>query len=110
MEKTRLTLHQTLVDILGSNNVYYNPPETLQMKFPCIVYNLDYIEDMHADNSKYIDWTTYKIYVVSKKVDHPAIRQILNIPMTRFSTRYVRDGLYHDVIILKQKEKQICQS
>lgn len=108
--KTRLTLHQTLIDILGSSNVYYNPPETIKMQFPCIVYSLDYIEPIHANNQPYIDWTTYKIIVVSKIPDHPATRQIMQLPMTRFSTRYVRDGLYHDVVILKQKEKQICQS
>lgn len=106
MAQTRLTLHQKLVEILGSNNVYYNPPETIKMKFPCIVYSLDYIDNVDADNKKYIDWTTYKIRVVSYEVDHPATRQILKLPMTRYSSRYVRDGLYHDVIILKQKEKQ----
>lgn len=100
----RLTLHEQLVEILGSNNVYYNPPETLKMNFPCIVYNLDFIEPTHADNIKYMDYTTYKITVVSKSVDHPAIRAILKLPMTRFSTRYTTNGFYHDVIKLNQKE------
>lgn len=110
MEKDRLTLHQTLIDVLGSSNVYYNPPESTQMKFPAIVYKLDYMDQIHADNKKYIDWTTYKVIVVSSKPDHPAIRKILNLEMTRFSTSYTRNGYYHTAIILKQKEKQICQS
>lgn len=110
MEKTRLTLHQNLIDALGSSNVYYNPPETIQMKFPAIVYSLDFIDQIHADNKKYIDWTTYKVIVVSNKPDHPAIRKILNMEMTRFSTSYTRNGYYHTVIILKQKEKQTWQS
>lgn len=110
MEKTRLTLHQDLVDALGSSNVYYNPPETLKMEFPAIVYKLDYFDQIHADNKKYIDWTTYKVTVVSSKPDHPVVKKILNWEMTRFSTSYTRNGFYHYVIILKQKEKQICQS
>lgn len=110
MEKTRLTLHQELIDLLGSPDVYYNPPETIKMNFPCIVYSLDYYDQIHANNKKYIDWTTYKVIVVSKKPDHPAIRKLLDKEMTRFSTQYTRDGYYHDVIILKQKEKQLCQS
>ena len=110
MEKTRLTLHQALIDVLGSRNVYYNPPETLKMEFPAIVYKLDFIEPIHADNKNYLDWTTYKIFVVSSKPDHPAIRKILNMEMTRYSTSYTREGFYHTVIILKQKETQICQS
>lgn len=110
MEKTRLTLHQDLIDALGSSNVYYNPPETIQMKFPAIVYSLDFIEQIHADNKKYIDWTTYKVIVVSKKPDDPVIKKILNWEMTRFSTSYTRNGFYHTAIILKQKEKQTWQS
>lgn len=102
----RLTLHQKLVDIMGSNNVYYNPPEAQKLNIPCIVYNLSYIEQIHADNYKYLDYTTYKITVVSKSVDHPAIREILKLPMTKFSSRFTSNGLYHDIILLNQKEKQ----
>jgi hypothetical protein len=104
--KTRLTLQTELENILGSSNVYYNPPENKKMKFPCIVYKLEFIDNKHANNNKYIDYTTYKIYVISKDVDHPAVKAILNLPSTRFVTRYTRDGLYHDIINLIQKEKQ----
>ncbi len=106
MAKTRLTLHQTLIDILGTNHVYYNPPESQKMEFPCIVYNRTSINDTKADNLKYIDYTTYKITVLSKKPDHPAIKKILELPMTRFTSQYVKNSFYHDVIILIQKEKQ----
>lgn len=102
----RLTLHQKLVDILGSGNVYYNPPESQKMNFPCIVYNLSYIEQVHADNKKYIDYTTYKITVVSKTPDHPAIRGVLDLPMTKFSANFTKNGFYHTVMTLIQKEKQ----
>lgn len=95
-----------LIDILGSGNVYYNPPESQKLNFPCIVYNLSYIEQIHADNLSYLDYTTYKITVVSKIPDHPAIKNILRLPMTKFSTNFVKNGFYHTVILLNQKEKQ----
>lgn len=103
---TRLTLHQKLIDILGSGNVYYNPPETLKMNFPCIVYSLNYIERIDADNNMYLDFTKYKIVLISKKVDHPAVKELMKLPLTRYSTRYTKDGFYHDAFILYQKEKQ----
>ena len=102
----RLTLSRVLHDILGTDNVYYNPPEYQKMNFPCIIYNRSYIYDYKADNIKYLDYTTYKITVVSKTPDHPAIKKILKIPMTKFSTQYQKNGYYHDVIILNQKEVQ----
>jgi len=106
MAKNRYTLSRELHDILGSNNIYYNPPESQKMNFPCIVYNRTYINDIKADNIKYLDYTTYKIIVISKSPDHPAIKKILQIPMTRLSANYVKDGFYHDVITLIQKEVQ----
>lgn len=102
----RLTLSRALHDILGTDNVYYNPPESQKMNFPCIVYSRTYINDIKADNIKYLDYTTYKIIVVSTKPDHPAIKEILKLPMTKFSTQYIKNGYYHDVIILNQKEVQ----
>lgn len=102
----RLTLQHKLEEILGSKNVYYNPPESQKMEFPCIVYNLSYIEQIHADNKKYLDYTTYKITVVSRLPDHPSIKAILELPMTKFSTNFTKNSFYHTTIILNQKEKQ----
>ena len=102
----RDTLQLKLESILGSTNVYYNPPESLKMSFPAIVYNLSDIRQVHADNRKYVDFTTYKITVISKQVDNPAIRGVLDLPMTKFSTNYTKNGFYHTVIFLIQKEKQ----
>ena len=35
---SRLELHALLVELLGSTNVYYEPPETLKMSYPAIRY------------------------------------------------------------------------
>jgi hypothetical protein len=110
MANTRLTLQGKLEEILGSRNVYYNPPESQKMNFPCIVYSLSFIQDIHADNMNYLDYTTYKITVISKNPDHSACKKIHQLPMTKFSTRFVKNGFYHEVYILNQKETQICQS
>lgn len=102
----RLTLHNTLLDILGSSSVYYNPPESIKMTFPCIVYQLDSLVPVRADNVNYLGYTIYKITVISKQVDHPAVKKILKLPMTRFSTAFTANGFYHYVIILNQQEEQ----
>ena len=36
--KTRYELHEFLCEILGSRNVYFQPPESVKMKYPAIVY------------------------------------------------------------------------
>ena len=50
---SRLKLHEMLKDLLGSNNVYFQPPPSLMMKYPCIVYERVRINTKFADNIPY---------------------------------------------------------
>ena len=43
--KTRLELDEELVKILGSKNVYFQPPESLKLNYPAIVYSLSNISN-----------------------------------------------------------------
>ena len=38
MAKTRLELQSVLEQTLGSRNVYFQPPASVKMKYPAIVY------------------------------------------------------------------------
>ena len=38
----RLELQNLLANLLGTNNVYFQPPPTVQMEYPAIVYHRDY--------------------------------------------------------------------
>lgn len=49
----RLELQGLLERVLGSQNVYFQPPENVKMKYPAIVYELDDISHLHADNVPY---------------------------------------------------------
>ena len=50
---SRLKLHNILVEILGSGNVYFQPPESITLKYPCIIYGRVGIDAVHADNKLY---------------------------------------------------------
>ena len=64
----RLNLSNKLRNLLGSSNVYFQPPENLKMKFPCIVYERAKLEPDFADNVPYkID----KVYYVTCIYDDP---------------------------------------
>ena len=49
---SRLQLHQELID-LGLENVYFQPPENVKLKFPALVYKFTKFETEHADNTPY---------------------------------------------------------
>ena len=50
----RLDLQALLEDLLGSRNVYYQPPESKKMNYPAIVYTLEDIESTFADDGLYL--------------------------------------------------------
>lgn len=99
--KSRLTLHSTLVELLGSSNVYYQPPESKKMEYPCIRYSVNEIDSKYANNKNYVNTKGYILTVISKKPDEEVIKKILDtLPMSSFDRHYVSDNLNHDVIKL----------
>ena len=93
----RIQLHQILVDLLGSTNVYFQPPSTVQMKFPCIIYSRDARDEKFADNILYLGKDRYLISVVDKNPDSDIPDKVGALPLTSFSQHYVVDNLNHDV-------------
>lgn len=65
----RLTLHETLIEILGSNNVYFQPPESVKMSYPCIRYTKSRPRINHADNIGYFNKTHYELMVIDTNPD-----------------------------------------
>lgn len=97
---SRLELQNILEQILGSRNVYYQPPESTKLEYPAIVYSKDSIDKSFADNNGYIHNKSYEIIVIDKKPDNPVIDKILELPLSSFSRHYKSDNLNHDVIKL----------
>lgn len=94
---TRVELQQKLEIILGSKNVYFQPPSSIQLKYPCIVYNRAEIEKEYADNSNYFLATRYLITLIDSNPDSLINNKILALPYTRYDRHFVSDNLNHDV-------------
>ena len=45
---TRIELQSKLEELLGSRQVYYQPPETVKMEYPAIVYSKSNIRTARA--------------------------------------------------------------
>ena len=100
VKRSRLNLQSLLEELLGSKNVYYQPPENLKMEYPCIRYSKSDINSIYGSNIKYIIHDGYDLVVISKKPDNPVINKILELPYSEFDRHYVSDNLNHDVIRL----------
>lgn len=97
---SRLELQAKLEELLGSNQVFYQPPASLQMSYPAIVYSLSDIETTKANNSTYLTRRKYDITVISKLPDNPVIQKLMELPYCSYDRPYKADNLNHDVLTL----------
>lgn len=96
----RLELQEKLEELLGSRNVYYQPPETIKMEYPAIVYSKSDIESRHADDAVYSSMISYEVIVIDRRPDNPVIDELLKIQYCSFTRNYKSDNLEHDVLRL----------
>lgn len=109
---TRLSLHQKLLDLMDqayreeresnpdipdfSKNVYFQPPTSVFMKYPAIVYERDYIDITHADDRYYNQQRRYTVTVIDRNPDSPIPDMVAKLPMCRFNRHFVNDNLNQD--------------
>ena len=98
--KSRLDLQSELEEMLGSKHVYYQPPENLKIEYPAIIYSVNDIININADNIKYHNRIQYQLIVIDKKPDNEVIKKILDLPLSSFDRHYAYNNLNHDVITL----------
>lgn len=97
---SRLELQTKLEELLGNKNVYYQPPESVKIEYPAIIYSKADIDKKYADNSAYLSTKQYEIIVIDKKPDNPVIDKLLALPMCSYNRPYKSDNLNHDVLTL----------
>ena len=97
---TRVDLQNVLEELLGSRNVYYQPPESLKMNYPAIVYTRKTIDNSYANNSVYKQNYAYEITVIDKNPDSETVNKISKLPTCRFDRHFKSDNFNHDVFTL----------
>lgn len=96
----RLELHEILCDILGSRNVYFQPPESMKMKYPAIVYSRADIDNDYADDGVYLSRRRYSVTVIDEDPDSEIVDAVALLATCKHSRHYVNDNLNHDVFTL----------
>ena len=97
---SRLTLHEEFCHILNTRNAYFQPPTSVQMRYPAIVYQLDSIEKVHANDDMYKSLTAYMVTLIDKNPDTPYLEKLMALPYCRFVRFYTADNLNHWVFTL----------
>lgn len=98
--RSRLELQSLLESLLGSRNVYFQPPESIKMNYPAITYSVNDIDKKAADNTAYLLTKQYQLIVIDKKPDNPVIEKLLSLQYCTYDRQFKMDNLYHDVLTL----------
>lgn len=91
----RLKLHQILKEI--TDNVYFQPPNNSQIKYPCIVYRRDSMDTKFADDKPYNHMIRYTVTVIDRDPDSDIPVEVSSIPRSRYDRGFTADQLNHDV-------------
>lgn len=101
MESSRMKVYNKLRDILGSDNVYFQPPETVKMSYPCFRYTRSSGNSNYANNETYHFTPQYEVTYISRDPAPSIITDVLEgFQMASYNRHFVIDNLYHDVFII----------
>lgn len=92
----RLTLHEELCELLGSRNVYFQPPESVKMKYDAIRYALGGKNIARANNKVYRKVNQYEGVVITRNPETTIPDEMLShFEMCSFGRPYTADNLNH---------------
>ena len=95
--RDRLTIQSELETLLGSRNVYYDPPPSFKLKYDCFVYELRRMDRKLADNHKYLLTPIYQVTYITKNPDSPLIMELARKMNWNFMNSFTKDNLHHFV-------------
>lgn len=93
---SRQKLHEELTDILGNGNCYFQPPESVKLKYPCIIYSSDTIDTQYADDHSYILVVRYDVTFITKNPDSEVPFNLLrHFEQIKSDRNFTSDNLHH---------------
>lgn len=97
--KMRIDLQYELERILGSRNVYFQPPEYIKLKYPCIIYSLANFSNKNANDKKYIKYKKYTLTLVLQEytdiIADDLVNKILDLQYCFFDRSFISGNMYH---------------
>lgn len=92
----RTDLHEELKGLLGTNNCYFQPPESVKLKYPCYVYHRSAPDLLRADDEIYHRFHKYSLTYITPDPDDPLIEETEDhFKYCKMVRHFVADYLNH---------------
>lgn len=96
----RHNLHEELVS-LGAKKTLFQPPPSVQLEYPAIIYTIKSTYTTNADNKVYTGHRFYQIELIDPDPDTPLIDALLNkFSMIKHVNNFKTSNLNHNVFDL----------
>jgi len=98
---SRIDFRNFLVEKTGIEYLYFQPPESIKMSYPAIIYSISRVNHKFADNNKYLRFTAYQLILIDKDPDSEFFYKLLDLPMCSYTgTSYQKDNLNHYIFTI----------
>lgn len=96
----RIELQKELELLIGSKNVYFQPPESMKLQYPCIMYSRTSGNTEFANDLPYMQSMRYQLVLIDKNPDSVFIDKLSALASCVFDRMYCADNLNHFVFNL----------
>lgn len=101
LETSREELQSMLEEFLGSANVYWQPPESIKLKYPAIVYDLYRVNQRFGSDRQHIDYPGWSITIIDLNQDVDWVQKMLEaFRYCSLERVYIADNLAHYAFIV----------
>lgn len=96
----RRALQSKLETLVSSSNVYFQPPESVQLQYPCVVYKLSSDRPLFANNDTYFNKDQYTLTIIDRSPESGLLEMLRGLPLLSFNTHFMANNLHHYVFSL----------
>lgn len=89
--------YEEVTELSSQGRIYFQPPKSVRLSYPCILYKLADIPVDHADDRPYKIEHRYELTVIDPDPTSPLREKIATFPLCSFTRSYESDNLHHYV-------------
>ncbi len=90
IESQREELDTILRSIEGVRKVYYQPPESSKLEYPCIMYSHSGYSKRYANGYRYINWPEYEVTLIDYNPESMIHKQLMDLNTDKSSNCFVQ--------------------
>lgn len=84
----------------AKTRVYFQPPENVLLKYPCIIYHVSNGDSIYADNIPYRSTTRYQVTIIDRDPDSEIRDRVAKLRMCTWDRSFRQKDLNHDIFNL----------